>query len=235
LSPHVDDAAYGLTLHISSILKSDLPLTLINCFTVTRWTAVPVLSKEIKDVMLMRADEDAEYNDLFNSSINIVNLNLLDAPLRKGYIFQQKPFELNEWQLVQELKNYLEKNIDGILLCPLGIGNHIDHAICREAAVKLYSRIKVLFYEDLPYTARISQENLELHVKELEERLNLKLVSYTEKLNKAAINKEQAIRMYKSQMNEEICGEIISYMKLLGGERLWGELPLITILRDLLE
>jgi hypothetical protein len=36
-------------------------------------------------------------------------------------------------------------------------------------------------------------------------------------------------------MNEEICGEIISYMKLLGGERLWGELPLITILRDLLE
>ncbi|WP_423146400.1 hypothetical protein [Rubrolithibacter danxiaensis] len=223
LSPHIDDAAYGLTLHISSFIKSEVPLTLINCFTVTRWTAIPVESKEVKDVMLLRETEDNQFNSFFNSAIKIINLNLLDAPLRNGYIFQTMPFEAIEWEMVEKLKNYLEENITGILLCPLGIGNHIDHAICREAVEQIYRKIKVVFYEDLPYAARISQEAIFDHVKELETKLNIQLGSHIHSVQNCSIDKELAVRIYKSQMNDTICSEIISHMNSLSGERLWGE------------
>jgi LmbE family N-acetylglucosaminyl deacetylase len=226
----VDDAAYGLTLSIARFIKNQLPVTIINCFTVTKWTIV-FISKDVKEISLLRKQEDIEYNKHFNSSINLVNLDLLDAPLRNGYIFQNKLLQLNEWKVVEELRNYLEKNIDGILLCPLAIGDHIDHVICREAATQLYKKMKIIFFEDLPYTARISHEAIIKHVENLEEKLDVKLCCYLNLLKDCCVNKEQAIRVYKSQLNDEICSEILSHLNNLTGERLWGEQYLIQELK----
>jgi LmbE family N-acetylglucosaminyl deacetylase len=231
LSPHVDDAAYGLTLSISRFIKNKLPVTIINCFTVTKWTIVFV-SKDVNEISLLRQQEDIEYNKQFNSAINIVNLDLLDAPLRNGYIFRHKPLETNEWKVVDELKNYLEKNVEGVLLCPLAIGDHVDHVIAREAVVQLYKKMKVIFFEDLPYTARIPHEAILEHVKELEEQLGVKLTCYLNSVEGCSIDKEQAIRVYKSQLNDEICSEILAHMNSLTGERLWGEQHLIDELKN---
>ena len=126
LSPHFDDAAYALTLHISGIIKSGIPLTVINCFTVTSWTAFPVDAKGRKEISLMREHEDVAFYSQFNTPVTFVNLNLLDAPLRNEYIFQYKQLEPDEWMLVKELRERLQDHIDGLVLCPLAIGNHID-------------------------------------------------------------------------------------------------------------
>lgn len=222
LSPHIDDAAFGLTLTISKLISKKIPVTIINCFTHTKWTSVFV-SREIEVVTRLRKHEDAEFNKLFNSALNVSYLDLLDAPLRNGYIIQNKPFEPNEWDLVEYLKNYLEVNADGILLCPLAIGNHIDHAISREAVLKLYKKKQVLFYEDLPYVFRITPAQADMHIKDLEQQLNVKLESLVNTSENVVVNKEQAIRVYSSQVNDEICTEIISHMNALGGERIWGE------------
>ncbi len=178
LSPHFDDAAYGLTLTISKLINSKVAVTLINCFTITKWTALPVEDKDVKSVSLLRAMEDAEYNKLFNSAINIINLNLLDAPLRNGYIFQNQPFQQNELKLIEELRQLLGQHVESLLLCPLGIGHHIDHAICRAAVVQLYKKTKVLFYEDLPYTQRIDEKQILKHINNLEEELKVKLANH---------------------------------------------------------
>lgn len=222
LSPHIDDAAYGLTLTISRLVHSKISVTIVNCFTLTKWT-IRFVSKDMDEICRLRKKEDIEYNKLFDSSIGIINLDLLDAPLRNDYIFQYKPFDEIEWQVVKGMENYFEKNIDGILLCPLGIGNHIDHAICREAVARLYSSLKVLFFEDLPYANRITEAQIFSHVNELEQRLQVPLISQTNGLRGCNIDKEQAIRLYKTQLNDEICSEILSHMKNLQGERLWGE------------
>jgi len=226
LSPHIDDAAYGLALTISRCVKSNIPVTIINCFTVTKWTVVFV-SRDIKEVSLLRKKEDAEFYQAYNAPINIINLDLLDAPLRNGYIFQEKPLQPNEWKVIEHLKSYLESNIDGLLLCPLAIGNHIDHAICREAVLHLYNKMKVLFFEDLPYANRMTENEILSHLRELEKRLDVKLVNHIIGFQNCAINKEQNIRLYKSQLNEEICAEIMAHMNNLSGERLWGEAKLI--------
>src|SRR5215210_3963570 len=223
LSSHIDDAAFGLTLTIEKLINNKVPLTIINCFTITRWTGVFV-SRDIEVVSRLRKEEDAEYNKLFNSQINIINLDLIDAPLRNGYIFQNQPFQQNELELIEDLKKLLEQHVlNGILLCPLAIGNHIDHVICREAVVKLYKKFHVIFFEDLPYAQRIGEDQIHRHIHNLEVQLGLKLKSFTSSSDNSIIDKDQAIGVYKSQLNEEICSEIVGHMNALGGERLWGE------------
>lgn len=233
LSPHIDDAAFALTLTISKLLNNKIPVTIINCFTVTRWTGVFV-SKDIEVVSRLRKEEDAEYNKLFNAQINIINLDLLDAPLRNGYIFQNQSFQQNELDLIEDIKKLLNQHVDGLLLCPLAIGNHIDHAICREAVIGLYKKLNVIFFEDLPYAQRIGEDQIHRHIKDLEEKLDVKLESYTDGMQSGTTNKEQAIRVYKSQLNEEICSEIVGHMNALGGERLWGEAGEIEVLKSVL-
>jgi len=223
LSPHIDDAAFGLTLTIEKLINNKVPVTIINCFTVTRWTGVFV-SKDIEVVSRLRKEEDAEYNKLFNSQINIINLDLLDAPLRNGYIFQNQPFEQNELELIENLQKLLEEHVTGgILLCPLAIGNHIDHAICYEAVIGIYKKHHVIFFEDLPYAQRIGEDQIRRHIAAPEDQLGVQLGNYTIDLENTEIDKDKAIRVYKSQLNEEICSEIIGHMNAMGGERLWGE------------
>jgi LmbE family N-acetylglucosaminyl deacetylase len=230
LSPHIDDAAYCLALTISQCVNSHIPVSIINCFTVTKWTIVYV-SKDINEISLLRKKEDEEFYKCYNTPIDIINLELHDAPLRNGYIFQYKPLEPNEWEVVAEIKNYLSKNMDGILFCPLAIGNHVDHAICREAVIQLYTEIPVIFFEDLPYARRITEEEIFAEIKSLEQRLNIQLIHQIEGFENCSINKEQNIRLYKTQINDEICSEVISHMNHLSGERLWGEAKLIDQLK----
>jgi LmbE family N-acetylglucosaminyl deacetylase len=222
LSPHIDDAAYCLALTISKCVKCKMEITIINCFTVSKW-AIRFVSKDVNEISLLRKEEDEKFYRSYGFPISILNLDLLDAPLRDGFIFQQDPFAEKEWSVVQELKTHLENHLDGILFCPLGIGDHIDHAICREAVMQLYEKIKVIFFEDLPYAFRINEEEIFAHVKKLQESLKIKLVHQVNFLKDLSINKEQLIRIYDTQINEEICGEIIAHMNAISGERLWGE------------
>lgn len=231
LSPHYDDAAYALTLHIAGFVDNKTPLTIINCFTITQWTAHAVEEKGINEISLLRKKEDEAFYKLFDPHIGCIDLQLLDAPLRNDYIFQYKQFNSDEWEVVKVLRNNLEKHVNGFLLCPLGIGKHIDHAICREAVSQLYSTIHVVFYEDLPYAARISPDEITLYVTDLENRLGVKLNYHIYNPENCAINKELAIRVYESQMKDEFSSEIIAYMNKLSGERLWGETELLEQLK----
>lgn len=224
LSPHIDDAAFGLALTISKCANSNIPVTIINCFTVTKWTAIPVENKEISAVSRMRKDEDVEFYNNINPNIQVINLDLLDAPLRNGYIFQNQPFHQDELQLIEELKKLLEQNVvNGLLLCPLAIGSHIDHAICRESVIGLYKKLNIIFFEDLPYAQRIGEDQIHRHIHCLENQLNVKFADYLSAAEDSIIDKEQAIGVYKSQVNEEIISEIAAHLHALKGERLWGE------------
>lgn len=235
LSPHIDDAAFGLTLTISKCANNHIPVTIINCFTVTKWTAVKVENKGIDAVSLLRKKEDAAFYKAINSNINIINLDLLDAPLRNGYIFQNQPFQQNELDLIEDMKKLLNKHVDGLLLCPLAIGNHIDHAISREAVIGLYEKLNVIFFEDLPYAQRIGEDQIHRHVHNLEDQLNHQLTNYTIDIDHSVIDKEQAIRVYKSQLNDEIVSEIIAHKDALKGERLWGEIGFIEDLKNMMK
>ncbi|WP_299286091.1 PIG-L family deacetylase [uncultured Mucilaginibacter sp.] len=233
LSPHIDDAAFGLTCTISKLISNHVSVDLINCFTITKWTGVFV-SKDIEVVSALRKQEDAAFNQYLGSAIKVTNLELLDAPLRNNYIHQFHPFNENELELIEQLKNHLLQQVDGLLFCPLALGNHIDHVLCLEAVIQVYPKIKVVFFEDLPYANRITLDEIKFHVDNLAKRLDAKLNSFISDLDQYTIDKNQAIHLYKSQVDEEICAEIIAHQNALNGERLWGEADNINLLKSLL-
>ncbi len=234
LSPHIDDAAFSLAITISRLADNNIPVTIINCFTVTKWTAIPVENKEIETVSRLRKNEDAQFYKNISENINIINLDLLDAPLRNGYIFQNQPFQPNELELIENLEKLLEQHVEGLLLCPLAIGTHIDHAICREAVTRLYTKLNVIFFEDLPYAQRIGEDQIRQHVHLLEKQLAVQLLKYTISSKICKIDKEQAIDVYESQLNDEIVSEIIAHLNAMEGERIWGEIKSIELLRSIL-
>lgn len=224
VSPHIDDAAYGLTVHISHWINRHIAVNIINCFTDTSWT-ICFISKDKEEICRLRKMEDIEFNKLFDSRLQILNLDLLDAPLRNGFIFQSKSFENIEWEMVNRLKASIELHVPGgaTLLCPLAIGNHIDHAICLEAISQLYQQYTVIFFEDLPYANRISEQEIYEHVQLLEEKLQVKLSPRLLPFDNCSIRKEDAIKIYRTQLNDAICAEIIAHLNRVKGERLWAE------------
>ena len=46
------------------------------------------------------------------------------------------------------------------------------------------------------------------------------------------INKEEAIRSYKTRINDEICAEIIAHMNAVTGERFYGEGQVLAQLNE---
>ena len=230
LSPHIDDAAYGVALSIGDFVRNKLDVTILNCFTYTNW-AIRFVSRDLNEIRSLRKNEDVSFYKLYNAPINIVNLEMIDAPLRKGYIFKSEALEKEEIEVVDQLEKHLER-IDGLLLCPLAIGDHIDHVICLEAVIRLYSKKDILFFEDMPYAHRICTEEINNHLKKLEKRLNVSLISHIQSMQNCCISKAGAIRLYETQINDQIHDEIITHMNGLGGERVWGEGRLIAILKQ---
>ncbi|MGN6532173.1 MAG: hypothetical protein ACTHK0_10510, partial [Ginsengibacter sp.] len=92
--------------------------------------------------------------------------------------------------------------------------------------------IKVLFFEELPYSFRISEQQLFSHVKKLQRKLKVKLVPYMNVPGNESINKEELIRIYDTQINDEICAEIIAHMNAISGERFWGEAKVLHELNN---
>ena len=235
LSPHIDDAAFGLALTISECVRNSVEVTIINCFTISRWTAIAVDNKEISAVSRMRKKEDTIFYRSIDPSISILNLDLLDAPLRNGYIFQEQSFQQNEIELIDELHGLLQQHVHGLLFCPVGIGYHIDHAICRAAVLKSYKDQEVIFYEDLPYAERITETELTSYIQGLEDELSVSLTNDTCYINENSVKKIELIHLYKTQMNEEIANEIHRRLNTLQGERFWGEKKILTLLKEVLK
>lgn len=99
----------------------------------------------------------------------------------------------------------------------------------------MYDKMQVLFYEDLPYAQRMSQQQIEQHIKELEDELAVNLFHHTNGFLDCKIDKEQAIRMYKSQMEESIASEIMFHLNALKGEPIWGEEKNLEELKSILK
>lgn len=224
LSPHIDDAAYSLAIHIAKWAEQRIPVTIINCFTNTNWT-ICFISKDKEEICRLRKAEDIEFNKLFDSRLKIINLDLLDAPLRCDFIFKYKDFEELEWATANEVQQAIINLVPrgSNLFCPLAIGDHIDHVICLEAIKKINRRYKISFFEDLPYSARIDETEIKDHILLLQEQLGITLLPEIAGSTGDTIDKERAVRCYRSQLNDEICAEIMLQLKRLGGERIWKQ------------
>lgn len=160
LSPHLDDAALSCGGLLASLRGTARGLVItISC-------ADPIRARKGFASSEERRIEDQRAMESIGCSY--IHLGFEDAVYRRspatGELIYLKPRE--KWQgvryedagHVEELSLILRRLCLDLgrvlLLAPMGVGFHVDHAIAARVALRLArGRVKLLFYEDFPYVA----------------------------------------------------------------------------------
>jgi LmbE family N-acetylglucosaminyl deacetylase len=236
ISPHRDDAAFSLGLLLVTWAERGRPLQIINCFTISDYAPLRQ-GVGTAEVTRLRRNEDDAFAVRLGAHFRWHDLGLLDAPLRLGcssdIVCELVPGDRDAAD-IDVLARALEAAMgQGVLLAPLAIGNHIDHAITLLACTRLSTRCPLAFYEDLPYAAELDLEDIQSPVGAVAAASGRTLEPVVVSHPDAECQKEQLIRLYESQLSEEERLLILSHTRGLGGERIWADRDGAEILRSL--
>ena len=200
-------------------------VAVVNCFTVSEYAPYGAVSG-MTEVGRLRSEEDRQFASGLGNGIEVVDLGLLDAPIRlRCPVSAVRPRAVSKRDRddVYHVADRLARFADGVLLAPLGLGAHIDHLVAREVAIRMAQSGKAVgFYEDLPYAAESREccilRAVDVVSRRIGHRLRAGLVSDSEGLP----GKRTAIEAYASQLSSAQVGSVIDYAQTLGGcERLW--------------
>lgn len=204
LSPHSDDAAFSLGASIADNIFKNIQIhTLFSESTCTANNQ----NKDITQVTRIRKEEDELFFSTCKSKVKLYYFDLLDAPLRLN-IKEEEVCSNQNTTMDERLINKIEQTLlnllteDSILLSPLGLGNHVDHLLVREMALKLIkNNINVGFYEDLPYAGTISHLEIYHNINQLNNEYNLHLKPLILDSNITIDDKVKACSIYSSQID----------------------------------
>ncbi len=232
LSPHLDDVALSLggllweqstageqttVWTICAGDPTDEPLSAFAESLHTRWETG-------QEAMVRRRAEDVESCAILGASYQ--HFSIPDCIYRKSektrdYLYTSErsltgPLHPDEQILVrrlnQTLKTALTSEVN--LVCPLGLGNHVDHQLTRAAAEEL--KASLWFYADYPYCEEISNWETD----------NLQLYQYYIS-DKGLRAWQDSVAAHHSQIStfwgdiSEMCADILDYARKMGGVKLW--------------
>jgi LmbE family N-acetylglucosaminyl deacetylase len=226
LSPHRDDAVFSLGLSLLEWRKLPLRLSIVNFFTVSSYGPRATSSDE-SSITRVRQAEDHRVLASIDTRIRITSLDLLDAPLRLGIpaqsvCSQEMPpaqTKVDLEALTSKLRKYFH---EGLVVAPLGLGDHIDHLTVREAAIAASSGHRLGFYEDLPYATWTDGADLLKRVMGIEEASGERLKACTIRTNRAVPRKYKLAVGYNSQIDRAGAYTIARFsINYGGGERIW--------------
>ena len=161
LSPHFDDIAFSL----GTFAARHPGGTLVNVFTRgayvaatgTRVTVTPAL---VEQVSAARDAEDARF--AAGAGLSRLALGAEEPMLRNRRVFDMAGLEDDAAQIRASLCEALDRltaDAPADVFCPAGIGRHINHLAVRAVALEWLGRrgagSRLLFYEELPYAARL--------------------------------------------------------------------------------
>jgi LmbE family N-acetylglucosaminyl deacetylase len=225
LSPHQDDAGLSLAMTIRAAARSGQPVRIVNCFTVSTY-APHSQARDAAEVGVVRKAEDREFASRVGSAVEVVDLEMEDAPIRLERpvaAVRRLKVGARERSDAARIAEALERVAEGTVLAPLGLGGHIDHLVAREAAILLARTGRtVVFYEDLPYAADLRECCILRAADGASRRIGARLGSALVRDREGTDRKRFAIEAYRSQLSASQIDSVIGYGTLRGGERLWG-------------
>lgn len=225
ISPHRDDAALSLGLAICLWTSWDLHVRVVNCFTISNYAPHSV-KRGREAVTRLRASEDAAFGAavMADGLLSFADARRLDAPIRlrrhhNTVCGPASPVskELGE---LRTLAAWLRQIDDGgLVVCPLGVGGHVDHDLARRAAIAAYPARRMAFFEDLPYSAAFPH-----HVGPLaacvSEELDLALSPVRVCRRNDGRRKRTLLQVYSSQLSSQEQRTASHYSR--SGERVWA-------------
>lgn len=241
LSPHFDDAVFSCGgLVREQTLGGDVVEIWTICGGGPPSGDLSALAEKVHrswdapdDVYLTRRKEDQQACDYLEAYFT--HLRIPDAIYRKS-LQNKEPYYTSEEDLFQGLhpeEDYLVYRLrqelifrlppKAAVVAPLGIGNHIDHQLTRQAVNRLDH--PVYYYEDFPYV-REKQGSQALEALEDSEEWRSERFPISDQALDAWV---QAGLFYQSQLDtfwpseEEFGNEIRALKKSRGGVRLWRQ------------
>jgi LmbE family N-acetylglucosaminyl deacetylase len=155
-------------------------------------------------------------------------LDLNDASLRhKGVheIFMDRPLRAAENEVACLISRRLSPSLEtsSVLFAPLGIGGHIDHRIVVQAAKACArcKRLRVLFYEDMPYAALVPKLKCAIVAHDLALELGVGLSSHSVSLPNILELKRCAAACYRSQVMPSDLRVLETAASRFREERIW--------------
>jgi LmbE family N-acetylglucosaminyl deacetylase len=178
LSPHLDDAVLSAGLKIAALIQQKKSVLIVTFFTRGDVPRSPDAHSFLEAggyadcdaLFLQRCREDAAAANILKC--DILHLDFCDALYRSSnsngspvplYSSFQKLFSGKMHPADRQLQGALTKVVQVIYgtfghakttwYAPLGVGQHIDHLLIRNATVEADVDTKVQFWEDVPYQA----------------------------------------------------------------------------------
>ncbi len=238
LSPHLDDVALSCGGHVSKQTSQGKSVLIV---TVTAGDPPQVETSPLArtlhrrwdlsaDVISTRRQEDIAACDRLGAAY--IHLDLPDCIYRRHPVTYEPfypseeslfgPLNPTDGLLLERLVEKLAGLVQGSqILVPLGVGNHVDHQLTRQAAEQLLPSKHIIYYEEYPY---VRQEGALKAALGSKIEWHPKVIPLDEPSIRARI---EAIACYRSQLssffkdNNDLERQIRNYCKEVGGERLW--------------
>ncbi len=235
ICPHFDDACYSIG---GLLLKNrSEELTILNVFSRSQnapnsvllrslWKATETLNVKFLSALVVeiiskeRQKEDQRFCDSLGAIQHV--LTFKEAPLR-GYaepcLASANDYGVHEEPIFNAVFGAIERFIlsgfyDSIL-CPLAVGNHVDHLIVLRAFLKILNdrdiSAEVFFYEDLPYASAYKLDFINSLARERTGSNTPLLVDITVEMP----TKQSLIEIYRSQPISDTKLSVFSHAKRL--------------------
>ena len=230
-SPHRDDAVFSVGLCLWRWAAASIKIRIINFFTVSSYapralahSSTSATSSHL--ISEIRRREDVQALTFLDRRIEMKSLDLLDAPLRLNIgvdrVCSREAAQkggVDTDSLTGALRSYFPR---GLILAPLGLGDHVDHLGTREVAIRCAAPRKLGFYEDAPYVMWTSKALLDERIADTEKRTGLKLAPWIVRSGRAVEWKRRLVGKYQSQVTRENAKRFARFtLTYGGGERIW--------------
>lgn len=223
LSPHADDVAYSLGGVVAQ-LSMQADLHLLTIFGQSGW-ALPQASgeKSAAAISAEREQEDRAYCGRRRMGYKILKFpdSFIMGYDQQAELSSVAADDLRTPDVVKQILYAVSNLAPQIVIAPCGLGGHVDHQIVRIAADMLED-VDVLYYEDLPYSSKLS-------LSEIERQLSNQCLTpaMTIDITSALQGKCEDMRGYRSQTSESTITEMLLHAARIGAgsgiyaERLW--------------
>ncbi|MFK3979420.1 PIG-L deacetylase family protein [Micromonospora sp. NPDC050397] len=157
ISPHADDAVWSCGGALSAWAAIGTPVTVATVFDAD---GTPATRARVDTPMSVRRDEDAIA--LAICGVTRASLGFTEAAMRTAdtgqplyrsmLALRRAPHPADE-PLAQAVSVALAPYVSAadLVIAPLGVGTHVDHAIVRHAADRLAAPHRLRYYREFPY------------------------------------------------------------------------------------
>lgn len=229
LSPHRDDAAFSLSLTLHEAVRAGCAVRVIVIVTRSSYAPFaavdPGMSESVEAISALREREDEAFIARLRreGAVEVVTLERQDAPLRGDYpalsFLHSRPYDEGERAELEAVTAELERLTDSdVFFVPLGLGEHVDHRIARDAACRAWSDRRLAFYEELPYACVLQEEQITSHARAVAPGVGPRTLGRSSALD----DKAASVGCYPSQVREPKAREMVAFASRYGGgERVW--------------